>query len=505
MIEMPFSSPPGYAGAVPAPPEAGDALWFVSPGRAAARRGGRARHRQARRRSADLPAPQRGACRWRRRPRRSRSEPLRTLYLGLLGGAHCFAAEAAADRRRKGSAGTGYGRSSACWRMRTSRSPAAHSSSSSGTGRTSSAGAADADGAEDDRAPRASAPRAGSVPTRASRRRSWRHPARPRRDPARAPAALPAWDVQRLRASSSQARRSSNASSAKCWRRSACRSRTCAISRFTWPFPHSLMIAFVADWKSGEINVDPLEIEAAQWFNVRELPQLPNRISKHFAAADRRGGGGDEGPDPITGMSVGRATHPCDLYRCGGDARYLTNSTLLRNVCIQAIEKAGLTVLGELFHQFEGGGTTGCVVLAESHVAIHTWPEFRSVTLDAFVCNYSRDNSERARGMVDELVALFRPRDVVRHEVPRDLTVAEAHWSRIAPRRATGGRWNASARRLRDQGRCAACRHAGEAEVGPAAGRSRCRRGRGSSRTPSSTRASRARYSRRGWRAWCGR
>ena len=46
-----------------------------------------------------------------------------------------------------------------------------------------------------------------------------------------------------------------------------------------WPFPHSLMIAFVADWKSGEINVDPLEIEAAQWFNVRELPQLPNLIS----------------------------------------------------------------------------------------------------------------------------------------------------------------------------------------------------------------------------------
>jgi spermidine synthase len=129
-----------------------------------------------------------------------------------------------------------------------------------------------------------------------------------------------------------------------------------------------------------------------------------------------------------------------NLYRCGGDARYLTNSTLLRNVCIQAIEKAGLTVLGELFHQFEGGGTTGCVVLAESHVAIHTWPELRSVTLDAFVCNYSRDNSERARGMVDELVALFRPRDVVRHEVPRDLTAADAR-SRIAPpRRATGGR-----------------------------------------------------------------
>jgi len=46
-----------------------------------------------------------------------------------------------------------------------------------------------------------------------------------------------------------------------------------------WPFPHSLMVAFTADWKSGEIRVDPLEIESAQWFNVRSLPQLPQPIS----------------------------------------------------------------------------------------------------------------------------------------------------------------------------------------------------------------------------------
>jgi NAD+ diphosphatase len=39
------------------------------------------------------------------------------------------------------------------------------------------------------------------------------------------------------------------------------------------------MIAFTADWKSGEIRVDPLEIESAQWFNVRSLPPLPQPIS----------------------------------------------------------------------------------------------------------------------------------------------------------------------------------------------------------------------------------
>jgi len=46
-----------------------------------------------------------------------------------------------------------------------------------------------------------------------------------------------------------------------------------------WPFPHSLMIAFVCDWASGEVQANPGEIEAAGWFNVRALPRLPQRIS----------------------------------------------------------------------------------------------------------------------------------------------------------------------------------------------------------------------------------
>ena len=46
-----------------------------------------------------------------------------------------------------------------------------------------------------------------------------------------------------------------------------------------WPFPHSLMIAFVADYASGEITPAPEEIEDAQWFALDALPKLPNRIS----------------------------------------------------------------------------------------------------------------------------------------------------------------------------------------------------------------------------------
>ena len=46
-----------------------------------------------------------------------------------------------------------------------------------------------------------------------------------------------------------------------------------------WPFPHSLMIAFVCDWVSGELQPQEGEIEAAAWFDVLQLPKLPSRIS----------------------------------------------------------------------------------------------------------------------------------------------------------------------------------------------------------------------------------
>jgi NAD+ diphosphatase len=46
-----------------------------------------------------------------------------------------------------------------------------------------------------------------------------------------------------------------------------------------WPFPHSLMIAFVCDWAGGEIRPQAGEIEAADWFDVLQLPKLPSRIS----------------------------------------------------------------------------------------------------------------------------------------------------------------------------------------------------------------------------------
>lgn len=46
-----------------------------------------------------------------------------------------------------------------------------------------------------------------------------------------------------------------------------------------WPFPNSLMIAFTADWESGEIVIDPAELSDAKWFRADELPMIPPPMS----------------------------------------------------------------------------------------------------------------------------------------------------------------------------------------------------------------------------------
>ncbi len=122
----------------------------------------------------------------------------------------------------------------------------------------------------------------------------------------------------------------------------------------------------------------------------------------------------------------------CDLYRCGGDeARAaLTERDALESLCVEECRRAGLTPLGAYFYQFldddgEAAGVTGTVVLAESHLAIHTWPETGDVTLDVYVCNFSRNNSGRARQLYDRVVAALNPEDVVEHEVVRGRLAAE--------------------------------------------------------------------------------
>lgn len=109
-----------------------------------------------------------------------------------------------------------------------------------------------------------------------------------------------------------------------------------------------------------------------------------------------------------------------NLHDCGGADELLNTVSALREHCLSRVEESGLSAVGECFHQFgEQGGVTGVVVLAESHVSIHTWPEKNYVTLDVFVCNILSNNRIKAMQLFDALVEPFKPAEKRLYRVER--------------------------------------------------------------------------------------
>ena len=113
-----------------------------------------------------------------------------------------------------------------------------------------------------------------------------------------------------------------------------------------------------------------------------------------------------------------------DLHDCRCPPGLLLDAPWLESFCVEACQRHGLTVVGRLFHIFrdvagQPSGVTGTVVLAESHLAVHTWPEIASITLDIYVCNFSGDNSPRAHALFNEVIARFAPHRLDKNVVAR--------------------------------------------------------------------------------------
>jgi len=109
-----------------------------------------------------------------------------------------------------------------------------------------------------------------------------------------------------------------------------------------------------------------------------------------------------------------------DLRHCAPGNPALTDADALRQLCLRAVADNGLQAVGELFHRFpEPGGVTGVVLLAESHLAVHTWPELGVVTLDVYVCNLHGDHSAKAEALMARLQDTFAATQVERHRLVR--------------------------------------------------------------------------------------
>jgi S-adenosylmethionine decarboxylase proenzyme len=68
------------------------------------------------------------------------------------------------------------------------------------------------------------------------------------------------------------------------------------------------------------------------------------------------------------------------------ECTFLDSEPDIRSLMLEAATRTGATVVGDIFHHFSPQGVTGVVVVAESHLAIHTWPEFGYASVDIFTC-----------------------------------------------------------------------------------------------------------------------
>lgn len=76
-----------------------------------------------------------------------------------------------------------------------------------------------------------------------------------------------------------------------------------------------------------------------------------------------------------------------ELYNCNSDK--INNTELVKTTLLKAAQIANLSVVNTTIHHFNPIGVSGVIVIKESHIAIHTWPEHNYVALDFFTCNES--------------------------------------------------------------------------------------------------------------------
>jgi S-adenosylmethionine decarboxylase len=91
-----------------------------------------------------------------------------------------------------------------------------------------------------------------------------------------------------------------------------------------------------------------------------------------------------------------------ELHDC--DRKRLSNCEFLRETLLEACRRAGATILGNSFHVFSPyDGVSGVIIIAESHLSIHTWPEYCYAAVDIFACGDSLHPERAVEFMVQEL------------------------------------------------------------------------------------------------------
>ena len=108
-----------------------------------------------------------------------------------------------------------------------------------------------------------------------------------------------------------------------------------------------------------------------------------------------------------------------EYYSC--DLCALDNVKFLENSMRDAVEISGATIIDAKFHQFSPYGVSGVIVIAESHMAIHTWPEYGYAAIDFFTCGERVDPWKA----FDHMNQTLKPQNYSTKEIKRGLLAPE--------------------------------------------------------------------------------
>ena len=92
-----------------------------------------------------------------------------------------------------------------------------------------------------------------------------------------------------------------------------------------------------------------------------------------------------------------------DFYDC--NLRTIDQLNELEEILLESARISGATIIKSVFHQFSPQGVSGVVVIAESHFAIHTWPEFGYCAIDIFTCSEDMDTNKAIHFLREKLGA----------------------------------------------------------------------------------------------------
>ncbi|WP_396602776.1 adenosylmethionine decarboxylase [Algibacter sp. R77976] len=92
-----------------------------------------------------------------------------------------------------------------------------------------------------------------------------------------------------------------------------------------------------------------------------------------------------------------------DFYGCKSDK--INSCEFIENTLLKAAKILNLTVVNTTIHSFSPIGVSGVIVIEESHIAIHTWPEHNYIAIDFFTCNNAYNLNEGLRWLKDEFQA----------------------------------------------------------------------------------------------------